>query len=138
MKSGKRYTVEVKSTLTEPHGTGHEWWGQLLYMFISDKYGNHLGKASVTMCMALDTAHKAPNMAIYTGYESKLVYMASCKTQCACGYQNKDPGTDARRKVVSRKGEADAASSGYVLLRKSGSSAGNRDTSLYMFFRSNP
>ena len=107
-------------------------------MFISDKYGNHLGKVSVTMCTALDTAHKAPNMAIYTAYESRLVYMASCRTRCACGHQNKPPGTNARRKVVSRTGEEDAVSGVYVLLRKLDFFAGIGSTLLYMFFHSNP
>lgn len=90
------------------------------------------------MCMALDTAHKALNTAIDTGHESRLVYTVSCRIPCACGHQNKVPGKDARRKVVSRKGEGDAAPSGYVLLRKLDSSAGIRSTLLYMFFRSSP
>jgi hypothetical protein len=90
------------------------------------------------MCMALDTAHRAPNRAIDTGHESRLAYMASCRIQCACDHQNKVPGTDARRKVVSGRGEDDAASSGYVLLRELYSSADIRGTSLYMFSRSNP
>jgi len=88
--------------------------------------------------MALDRAHTAPNRVIDTGHESRLAYMASCRIQCACGYQNKVPGTDARRKVVSGKGGVDAASSGYVLLRELYSSPDIGGTSLYTFFRSNP
>jgi len=63
------------------------------------------------MCKVLDTAHKAPSTAIYTEHGSRLAYMASCSTQCACGYRNKAPNTNARRRAVYGKDEGDAASS---------------------------
>jgi hypothetical protein len=88
--------------------------------------------------MALGTAHKRPNTAIDTVHESRLVCMASCRIRCACGHQNSVPGTDARKKVVSGRGEADASTSGYVLLWELHSSVGIGYMLIYMSFRSNP
>jgi hypothetical protein len=88
--------------------------------------------------MALGTAHKMPNTAIDTVHESRLVCMASCRIRCACGHRNSAPGTDARRKVVSDRGEEDASTSGYVLLRELHSSVGIGCILIYMSFRNNP
>lgn len=97
--------LKLDSTLTEPHGTGQEWCWQLLRIVISENMEINFERFLVTTCMTLDTAHKASNTMIDTGHENRLVYMASCKRRCACGHQNTPPDTDARRKVVSRRGE---------------------------------